>query len=380
MPTQRIYKRILEWTQRSLSVFGIFVLVGLVVVQFVDEYRFADDARAGKSHVNRRSVGGGEMVESIVHVQTGAVIDNTKKEERRLFESLKQERAYVQFQFPSEKFVPLDRLATVYLNGIRFYVQGDQILPSKDEDEEGPLKARTRSNNDNLRCEGRNDFKAYKKGLATTAETTTEKVFMANDVQAVVESSMEAAEATEDSSVESTSTDKSTGKSKIDNDDVVEAGDDEAPSTDTDSSVFDDDSARSVVDLSLAAELMAYFDDETTTNGDTTSSPTAPPVTNSTTSTEAVKNHRIGCCNGVPYNQNKRCCCRRIAFDKDKKFCCAVNGCENFHVFDRSNPKHFDLCKSLQGLVVKEYGYTGAYAAMGEPDLTLAPRRSRPSV
>merc|ERR1712227_785255 len=109
------------------------------------------------------------------------------------------------------------------LNGIRFYVQGDQILPSKEEDENGPLKARTRSNNDNLRCEGRNDFKAYKKGLTTTVATTTEEVFMANDVQAVVESSREVAEATEDSSVaESTSTDKSTGKSKIENDDVVE--------------------------------------------------------------------------------------------------------------------------------------------------------------
>ena len=53
------------------------------------------------------------MVESIVHVQTGAIIDNTNKAERRLFESLKQEREYVQFQFPSEKFVPLDKLATV---------------------------------------------------------------------------------------------------------------------------------------------------------------------------------------------------------------------------------------------------------------------------
>ena len=103
---------------------------------------------------------------------------------------------------------------------------------------------------------------------------------MANDVQAVVESSMEVAEATEDSSVaESTSTDKSTGKSKIENDDVVEDGDDE---TDDDSSEFDGDSARSAVDLSLAAELMAYFDDETTTNGETPTTPTAAPLTNST--------------------------------------------------------------------------------------------------
>jgi hypothetical protein len=38
---------------------------------------------------------------------------------------------------------------------------------------------------------------------------------------------------------------------------------------------------------------------------------------------------QVGCCNGLPYNSNKRCCCRRASFDKDSKFCCAVNGSIN---------------------------------------------------
>jgi len=85
----------------------------------------------------------------------------------------------------------------------------------------------------------------------------------------------------------------------------------------------------------------------------------------SITTTVIPKLPQIGCCNGIPYNSNKRCCCRRVAFNKDTKFCCAINGCENFKIFDRSDPKNFDLCKGLSGLVVQEYGYRGQYK--GEP-------------
>jgi hypothetical protein len=64
----------------------------------------------------------------------------------------------------------------------------------------------------------------------------------------------------------------------------------------------------------------------------------------------------IGCCNGIPYNSNKRCCCRRASFNKDEKFCCAVNGCASFRVFNRADD-NYAACQSLDGKVVEEYGY-----------------------
>jgi hypothetical protein len=83
---------------------------------------------------------------------------------------------------------------------------------------------------------------------------------------------------------------------------------------------------------------------------------------------------KIGCCNGVPYNSKKRCCCRRVSFDKDKKFCCAINGCESFQIFDRSNAKHYKDCLSLSGLVIQEYGYQGQ---TGQPKMDWTPRPRR---
>lgn len=83
---------------------------------------------------------------------------------------------------------------------------------------------------------------------------------------------------------------------------------------------------------------------------------------------------KIGCCNGVPYNSKKRCCCRRVSFDKDKKFCCAINGCESFQIFDRSNAKHYKDCLSLSGLVIQEYGYQGQE---GQPKMSPAARPRR---
>lgn len=68
---------------------------------------------------------------------------------------------------------------------------------------------------------------------------------------------------------------------------------------------------------------------------------------------------QIGCCNGSPYNSNKRCCCRRASFDKDTKFCCAVNGCQDFRIYRRDDESARDKCTELNGIVVEEYGYHG---------------------
>lgn len=66
---------------------------------------------------------------------------------------------------------------------------------------------------------------------------------------------------------------------------------------------------------------------------------------------------QVGCCNGLPYNSNKRCCCRRASFDKDTKFCCAVNGCQDFRIFKRDDLTAREKCTELNGIVVEEYGY-----------------------
>lgn len=66
---------------------------------------------------------------------------------------------------------------------------------------------------------------------------------------------------------------------------------------------------------------------------------------------------QVGCCNGQPYNTNKRCCCRRASFDKDTKFCCAVDGCRNFQIFKRNDPNAVAKCHALEGVVVQGYGY-----------------------
>lgn len=77
---------------------------------------------------------------------------------------------------------------------------------------------------------------------------------------------------------------------------------------------------------------------------------------------EEPERRQIGCCNGMPYNTNKRCCCRRASFNKDEKFCCAIGGCGDFKILKKSDD-NYDLCKALTGIVVQEYGYhkmTGA--------------------
>ena len=71
---------------------------------------------------------------------------------------------------------------------------------------------------------------------------------------------------------------------------------------------------------------------------------------------------QIGCCNGMPYNTNKRCCCRRASFNKDEKFCCAIDvSVFESNKYDRKRslvtriqfawprPRHFLIPRQLRG-------------------------------
>lgn len=359
MISERLSKRVHRWTNRLLTCVGFLTLVGLGL------FAYNGHDSSSVSHLVRRSAL--QYLPSIIHVETGYIIDNSNENEKLYFEDLKEKKDFVKYQYPSEKFVPLNELVTVLLNGMRFYHQGEEMLPVNDTDSSGHRKADTRGASDTLRCEGRNDYKAYKREHTSRAlpskpdQTQDDAVPTDDDFDINIPDIFRTGN-------DGTKKEKSSGGAgKFKPDDSV-------PVDDNQSDDLNPQSARTAFDKDLAAEFLSFFDSlddaQSPTNdamvNDVVANTTAAPTTTSVDQ----RNHRIGCCNGVPYNQNKRCCCRRIAFDKDKKFCCAIDGCAKFKVFDRSNPKNIDLCLSLEGLVVQEYGYTGEHVALGEPDLT----------
>lgn len=373
MLSERHYKRVRNWSNGLLLGVGVCTLFGIGFV------RLNGVQTTSESHLVRRSAE--QSTQSIIHIETGYIIDNSNQEEKRYFEGVKEAKEFVKYQYPSEKFVPLDELVTVLLNGMRFYHQGEEMLPLNGTDILEPMKAKTRSN-DNLRCEGRNDFKAYKKEHTTQAAMQNDHPILPDvSVQAVLSAPAKPETVPlpgnnyfDDVKVAQTPVSSNSIKGNNAANSVSSSTDDKSTSS------FDPSAARSISDKNLAAQFLSYFSDDATTpaneavNDDASFANSVSTTTTALSDAPTTKNHRIGCCNGVPYNQNKRCCCRRIAFDKEKKFCCAIDGCANFKVFDRSNPKNIDLCLSLKGLVVQEYGYTGEHTALGEPDLTRSPR------
>lgn len=54
-----------------------------------------------------------DISDSIIHIKTGPIIDNSNKEEKTYFHSLKSQKKYVKYQYPSDKFVPLDELGVI---------------------------------------------------------------------------------------------------------------------------------------------------------------------------------------------------------------------------------------------------------------------------
>jgi len=382
MPNQRILKRTKTWSSRvfiSVGIFSIFLIAAARIRPFFE--------KSEKSR-NRRDLSAfRDISDSIIHIKTGPIIDNSNKDEKNYFNSIKKERKYVKYQYPSEKFVPLDELGVIFLNGMKFYHQGSEMLPSN-KSEVTVKKAQTRTSRI-MECEGKADFKEYKRThgrttalsgsqlpavttVTTPMDTETTAGFDFSNWDALFEDDFqETMSERKRENAAQAAKDKDQKKNQKGNN---EKSNDVSDSEEIEKTgAFDESAARSVVDKDLADFFASYFNDEKTTLASAKPT-TAATTTSTTTDAVVVPNHHIGCCNGVPYNRNKRCCCRRQAFDKEKKFCCAINGCENFRIFDRSDPKNVDLCLSLEGLVVQEYGYTGKHVALGEPDLTKTPR------
>lgn len=307
------------------------------------------------------------LLPSQVNVQTVELVDETPTDVLDLIKKKSEEKPFLKYYYSSQKFVPTQELNVVYLNGMKFFQQGEETQPEI----KSWWQADTRSAN-KVQCEGRLDQKLYQMEhrVVKARESATT---MAND--------------------------------------FVTFDDLDAPDTDTSGGIKGGrrrggptpkrkaarqslqvqipqnsfDFARTGGDLlaNSGIDLAALFADTTDSTTDdtppsTTSSQTTTQSTDVTTDAVVIETRypKIGCCNGVPYNSSKRCCCRRVAFDKDAKFCCAINGCQKFKVFDKADPKNYDLCRGLSGLVVQEYGYRGLYD--GEPN--LAKREQRPSV
>lgn len=308
------------------------------------------------------------LLPSQVNIQTVQVIDETPADLLDMIEQKTKDKPYLKYYYSSEKFVPTQELNVVYLNGMKFFQQGGENQPEI----KNWWTADTRSAN-KVQCEGRLDQKLYQmehRGDKTSTST------MANDFI----------------TFDQTGTDPAAAPDRLGGGGGGR-GSRPTPKRKAARQAVPQDSfdfARTGGDLLSASgiDLAALFGDSAGVTADggvvnaDVSSTTSQTTTTTTTDTSAVvietRFPKIGCCNGVPYNSSKRCCCRRVAFDKDAKFCCAINGCQKFKVFDKADPKNYDLCRGLSGLVVQEYGYRGLFD--GEPNLAKAQKPRRPSV
>lgn len=306
------------------------------------------------------------LLPSQVNVQTVELVDETPNDVLELIKKDSEEKPFLKYYYSSQKFVPTQELNVVYLNGMKFFQQGEEVQPET----KSWWQADTRSAN-KVQCEGRLDQKLYQMEHRV-AKGRQSSTTMANDF--VTFDDLDAAD---------TSGGIRGGRRRGGPTPKRKAA--RAQNLQIPQNSFD--FARTGGDLvsNSGIDLAALFADTTDFTIDdipttTTSNPTTTQATDVTTDAVVIETRypKIGCCNGVPYNSSKRCCCRRVAFNKDDKFCCAINGCQKFKVFDKADPKNYDLCRGLSGLVVQEYGYRGLHESDGEPN--LAKRERAPSV
>lgn len=287
-------------------------------------------------------------------------------EQDRIFQENEGHKEYVKFQLPDDEYVPLSDLPIVYLNGIKFHRQGKQPR-ANDLDR---FKKITRSSNGQLSCKG-----GKKAAEEHAAHMHQHARMMANDaVQFIGEhNNLDLVK-----TIFQTKYPRYNGRdAPLNYDELLEIPD--LTNLEPDN-WYEEELVRCEQDEDgeCVENLINQLDDEPHFLSDVFVQPVvieeADDLPGKQWSDEELEEQRlknirnmfrsqgnvkIGCCNGLPYNSSKRCCCRRIPFDKDKKFCCAIDGCENFQVFDRSNAQHYKDCLSLKGLVIQEYGYRG---------------------
>ena len=229
---------------------------------------------------------------------------------------------------------------------MKFYRQGKDIY---DDGEKSFLKfnPRTRSSKSDLKCDGAIKYKKYRATLSTTSTTTT----------ATTTTTTTSTTTSSTTTTSTTSTTSSFGFSfpnfqpfsypqETSNNPIGRYANPPEPETQAPPQKTDYSYARTnILGSSFFADMLAFFGDdlndsptdsdadilELTSQSDSNSqvqdNQTQVASVSETSITTMVKPKlpRIGCCNGIPYNSNKRCCCRRVAFNKDTKFCCAIN-------------------------------------------------------
>jgi hypothetical protein len=286
------------------------------------------------------------------------------------FDRIEGKKEFVKYQMPDDEYVPIDHLPIVFLNGIKFHRQGKQ--PKQDMLDR--FRKITRSSDGHLKCKGQTKAKLHQEHHQSHQ--------MANDVPAGF-IGMEHRNLDLISTIFQTKYPRYNGRdAPLPYDELVKVDDltNLEPENEYEFKMINDVQVREEGEFEEEEEeyievnfpnpeyIQPYIVDE----GEepiTEAEIEAIRLRNLKSSFKTQDKVKIGCCNGLPYNSSKRCCCRRIPFDKEHKFCCAINGCESFQIFDRSNKQHYKDCLSLSGLVIQEYGYHGQ---AGQP---LAPQR-----
>lgn len=301
------------------------------------------------------------------------IIDWGSPFDRQAFRQNELGKDFVRFQMPDDEYVPIEDLPIVYLNGIKFHRQGKQPR-AHDLDR---FKKITRSKEGHLMCQGNKKAKLHQ-------EHNVEHHGMANDfIGTSLERGLDVAAV-----IWQTKYPRYNGRdAPLPFDELLKKEDltHLEPENEFEFEMLShpDEFLMSVRDEEFDFEEIEFPSDEFI-------SPVivdeeAEPMSDAELEEQRLKNLKsrfrsqqnvkIGCCNGLPYNSSKRCCCRRIPFDKERKFCCAINGCESFQIFDRSNKQHYKDCLSLSGLVIQEYGYRGQ---AGQPTMQRKTVRGRP--
>lgn len=286
-------------------------------------------------------------------------------------------KSFVKHQYADDKFVPIEELPIVYLNGIKFHRQGK--TPSPRDLERLQWSKITRSRNGQLHCQGEEDAKEHRrKNGGGGGGRKAEPEMMADDPGMFARSftmntgdslfkyptynGFDAPWKAEDF-VKELEEDKYAEIERIMSLPHLPGAEVEWPSDIfIEPEIEDEVTGELIEEPELPEPPRMLMDSESFGIGSDTQESLMEDFED--TRLAEVKETflrqdkvKIGCCNGTPYNNSKRCCCRRVSFDKDKKFCCAINGCESFQIFDRDNKQHYKDCLSLSGLVIQEYGY-----------------------
>jgi hypothetical protein len=294
------------------------------------------------------------------------------------------DKSFVKYQAPDDEYVPIQDLPIVFLNGIKFHRQGKQPRPGTLE----RFQKLTRTTNGKLICEDQELVKEERRNhrdretprgedrldarsgidLAGAMFQTTYPRYNGRDAPLPYDELQKIDIDFSHLNPESEEEEQISEHPNLDfaNLDPLQGG--------MQSDVFMEPQEDNAVIMNLASQYEGDLDMEPQTEEERQLDREALRLKRLKSQFYQQEKVKIGCCNGVPYNSKKRCCCRRVSFDKDKKFCCAINGCESFQIFDRSNAKHYQDCLSLSGLVIQEYGYQGQ---AGQPKMDFSQARPR---